>query len=152
MEEPRPAPAQAAELFRQSWYTILFHHTRGEESAISSCFRQLKITFRSLCLPFHHFASPWATLGLCHCFPHAVSPLGDSSCSTQWDMSQTLLFHRQGPAALHKGFSQLGSPSACMCVTRAGTRAASHSVPAPSLPILADGGRLCTGLDYSWRG
>lgn len=117
----------------------------GRESAISSCFRQLKIPFRSLCPPFHHSAPPWATLGLCHCPPCTWG----HSCSAQWDMSQTLLFHRS-LAALHRGFSQLGSPSTCMYVTRAW--AVSHSVPAPSLPILADGGRLSTGLAYSWRG
>lgn len=90
------ATAQAAELFRLSWGTILLH---GKESAISSCFRQLKIPFRSLCPPFHHSASPWATLGLCHCCPphtggqllqpsvghepHIAVSQAESSCPTQ---------------------------------------------------------------------
>lgn len=79
-------------------------YMHGEESTISSCFRQLKLSFRSLCPPFHHSTSPWATLGLCHFFPHAMSPLGDSSCSTQWDTSQILVFHSRVQLPYTGGF------------------------------------------------
>lgn len=42
------------------------------------------------------------------------------------------------PAALYKGFSQVGSPSACVCDQGWDMGNVPHPIPGSSLPILVD--------------